>query len=473
MLNKQTMILSTILLLFFGFCFTSYSSYKIAAEITKEEVKHKSLPLSSDNIYSEIQRDLIKPNLISSFMSNDTFLKNWIIDGEKNINNIKDYLEMIEKKYQASISFLVSEKTKAYYYSKGILKYVSASNERDIWFYRVKASHSDYESNIDLSLANNDALTIFTNFKIIDKNGNFLGVTGVGLETNHVANLLKQYKKKYKHDIYFVNSKYEVVLSSNDKEKIKVSKIAKLKEIIDNASLGNKEFYEYVFEDENYYLNIRYIDELDLFLFVETKEKDFLKKLNENLFSEILIVFSVVVVILIFTYFYFFTYQKNLEEFAKIDKLTSLYNRNIFDIEFVKLIEKNNKFSIILLDIDDFKFINDTYGHKIGDEILIIVSKILKATLRKDDFIARWGGEEFIILLNETSNDNLFKIADNIRVVIKENKQIRNIIKKELTVSVSIATLKDNETKDEFFIRVDKTLYKAKNKGKNRVEISE
>ncbi len=178
-------------------------------------------------------------------------------------------------------------------------------------------------------------------------------------------------------------------------------------------------------------------------------------------------------VILIFTYFYFFTYQKNLEEFAKIDKLTSLYNRNIFDIEFVKLIEKNNKFSIILLDIDDFKFINDTYGHKIGDEILIIVSKILKATLRKDDFIARWGGEKFIILLNETSNDNLFKIADNIRVVIKENKQIRNIIKKELTVSVSIATLKDNETKDEFFIRVDKTLYKAKNKGKNRVEISE
>ena len=109
----RILIIITILL-FIGFFATSFFSYKIATDLAKNELKYKSLPLSSDNVYSEIQRDLLKPNLVSSLMSQDTFMINWMLDGEQDLTQITKYLSTIKNKYNTSSSFLVSEKTKNY-----------------------------------------------------------------------------------------------------------------------------------------------------------------------------------------------------------------------------------------------------------------------------------------------------------------------------------------------------------------------
>ncbi len=119
--NYKILIIIT-MLLFVGFFATSFFSYKIATDLAKNELKYKSLPLSSDNVYSEIQRDILKPNLVSSLMAQDTFMVNWMLSGEQNIDQITTYLSTIKNKYNTSSSFLVSDKTKNYYYPKGILK---------------------------------------------------------------------------------------------------------------------------------------------------------------------------------------------------------------------------------------------------------------------------------------------------------------------------------------------------------------
>lgn len=468
MINKYKLLFTVVVLIFSAISISSFISYDIAVNLTKDELTNKTLPLSSDNIYSEIQRDLLKPNLVSSLMANDTFLKSWIKNGEKDISEIKKYLLTIQKKYNTSISFLVSDNTRAYYYSKGLLKYVNASNKRDIWFFRIKNSAYDYESNIDLSLANNDAMTIFTNYKILDKDGEFLGVTGVGLKVKAVSDFLANYKKKYKHDIYFVDNKSNIVLSTIE-EKILEKKKELIASILKKASLDGKESMDYILNGEKYYINTRFIDELNLFVFVEAKEKELIQKLKNSFYLEISITILISIIIFVLVAYVINSFQKKLEEMAKYDNLTTLLNRNMFEHIFNKKFLAKKPLSIVLLDIDDFKSINDKFGHKAGDKVLIELSKVLKTTFRKNDTIARWGGEEFIILISNIEKEKLNYLAEAIRNNIEQSKIISNLINKKLTVSVAVATCLRNENQEEFFIRADKYLYKAKNSGKNMV----
>ena len=119
------------------------------------------LPLTSDNVYSEIQRDLLPSIFIASLMANDTFLRSWVIGGEKDPASITRYLKEISEKYNTMTSFFVSEKSRIYYQAKGILKKVSPDSPRDVWFFRVRKMDPIYEINVDPDMANHDTMTIF------------------------------------------------------------------------------------------------------------------------------------------------------------------------------------------------------------------------------------------------------------------------------------------------------------------------
>jgi len=154
--------------MFLGFLITSYSSYFFAKSELINHLTYQDLPLASDTIYSEVQRDLLRPKLISSVMSNDTFMQDWLLSGEKDLNQITRYLSKIKKEYGAFTTFLVSEKTRNYYHSDGILKKVSAVTNRDNWYFRVRNMPRFNELNLDRDLANDDAWTVFINYKVLD-----------------------------------------------------------------------------------------------------------------------------------------------------------------------------------------------------------------------------------------------------------------------------------------------------------------
>lgn len=149
------------------------------------------------------------------------------------------------------------------------------------------------------------------------------------------------------------------------------------------------------------------------------------------------------------------------------DKLTNLYNRTYFDEFFIESVERfklqKNKLSVIVLDIDNFKKINDTFGHAKGDLVLQGISDCISSVCRSNDVAARIGGEEFIILLLDTTKEVASIIAEDLRKMIEEN-QINNI---SVTVSLGVTSLNDSDTTEDVFDRADKALYMAKNKGKN------
>jgi diguanylate cyclase (GGDEF)-like protein len=124
-----------------------------------------------------------------------------------------------------------------------------------------------------------------------------------------------------------------------------------------------------------------------------------------------------------------------------------------------------------MLDIDKFKNINDTYGHSIGDIVLVELSNILQKSLRKSDLICRYGGEEFVALLPDTNTENAMLVAEEIRKTIEEHKMVQDAqtIKCTVSLGVSEINISKDKTIEQVLNRADKALYKAKDAGRNRV----
>jgi len=161
--------------------------------------------------------------------------------------------------------------------------------------------------------------------------------------------------------------------------------------------------------------------------------------------------------------------EEELEHEATFDSLTQVYNRNMFHRLMSRKIEdarnNNRSFIFIMLDIDFFKKINDTYGHLVGDDVLISMSKLIKSHIRESDLFARWGGEEFVLSFDVDLQKGM-EIANSLRKHIDtyEFDVVGNI-----TCSCGVTEFENNDTVDSIIKRADIALYNAKNSGRNRV----
>jgi diguanylate cyclase (GGDEF)-like protein len=162
---------------------------------------------------------------------------------------------------------------------------------------------------------------------------------------------------------------------------------------------------------------------------------------------------------------------RKLDFRATTDPLTGLFNRRKFNHELSLGISRAQRYgtplSLVIFDVDHFKAINDTYGHQVGDKVLIDLSKLIAARLRKTDVFARWGGEEFIILVPEASASMALQLAENLRDSIRQSVSGDA---ETVTCSFGIAEFKDGDSADTFISRADEALYRAKINGRNRVE---
>ncbi|PAF51037.1 GGDEF domain-containing protein [Helicobacter sp. 13S00477-4] len=167
-------------------------------------------------------------------------------------------------------------------------------------------------------------------------------------------------------------------------------------------------------------------------------------------------------------------YVKNIEEQSKLDNLTDVYNRkyidNIAEIYEQQFQGANINYSILFFDIDNFKNINDFYGHAAGDKLLTIFSKILKQNCRGTDIVGRYGGDEFMILMPSTNLEKAKEFAKRICQTIQASNFIYKNQKINITTSIGIADRNSYENKNEMIDSADKFLYKAKKAGRNRVE---
>ena len=165
-------------------------------------------------------------------------------------------------------------------------------------------------------------------------------------------------------------------------------------------------------------------------------------------------------------------YEQRLKELSEVDSLTKVYNRlkldSLLEYELVRANRYGSTLSVIMVDVDNFKSVNDTYGHIVGDKVLIQITQIMKNNIRTTDILGRWGGEEFLVICPETDSKNAESLATKLMVEVQKHAFPKV---EAQTCSFGVSSYKKNDDYTKLVHRADKALYTAKEDGKNQVKV--
>jgi diguanylate cyclase (GGDEF)-like protein len=471
--DKRLLAATVTTLLVIGFLATSLASYFVSRQSLRDAVIETELPLTSDNIYSEIQKDLIQPIVISSVMATDTFLRDWVLDGEQDADRVTQYLRAIKDRYNAFTSFFISERSHYYYHADGILKHVDEHEPRDEWYFRVREMLLPYEINVDPDLANQDAMTIFINYRVLDYSGNFIGAAGIGLTVNAVRTLIDDYQSRFGRTVYFADEKGRIVLvgADNSVPENEIGQRGNLAALSAEWSRRQTRTFEYEYRGGTRFLNVRFIPELGWYLLVEKEADRDIAQIRRALYINLIICVVITALVLLATWLTISRYQRRLEAMATTDKLTGLASRHAYDILVDQALRDarrlNQPLSVVMVDADRFKSINDEAGHLAGDRVLIGIANAIRASLRSSDLICRWGGDEFLVVLRNCDLFNAERLGETIRQTVENAAFTFNGHAIPVTVSVGIAVLRGDDNAESFIGRADAALYRAKQDGRN------
>ena len=192
-----------------------------------------------------------------------------------------------------------------------------------------------------------------------------------------------------------------------------------------------------------------------------------------RLVIKIIFGFILIGLLLLWRYYELKKYNQKLLYLSETDLLTQIYNRTKIDQALhdnIDTAEKTHEpLSLLLIDVDYFKTVNDTFGHPVGDQILIEIVQLIKESIRRYDILGRWGGEEFLILCPKTTQDEALKVAERIQ------KKIKNAVfttQQRHSVSIGIATLRLDDTPHTLISHADAALYQAKKDGRDTISIA-
>ena len=285
--------------------------------------------------------------------------------------------------------------------------------------------------------------------------------------------LIKEIAKLQDNILVVLNQKQDVIFSNdNFLDFFNISNLLEFKKHytkLDHLFLPGDDFFTPDSSSENWVQDIQALDSCKRVVLVKNP-----KRLQKQAF--ILSIKNIVETshtIVIFTEITSITKEtKELKNKVFLDELTTIYNRSYFNKVLSECVKKykndHQLFSVIMLDIDNFKNFNDTYGHQIGDKILKDLAFIIKQNTRETDVFARWGGEEFVQILPHTGIDGAMKVAQSLRKMIQKHVFVNNL---RLTCSFGIAEFQSDDNQDSVVKRADEALYLAKRNGKNQVQI--
>lgn len=480
MQNRHKLIALITAILLFGFLAVTMLTYRASKQSIHESIVINELPLTSDSIYSKIQEDLVESIETSSMMASNTFLKDWVASGEKDETVIKQYLLETKRQSHALASYFISEKTRNYYSSDANTVKVIDNTEADAWYFKVRAIDKPYELHVDRNARYGNQLAIFVNYRFFDQAHHYIGVVGVGIAYNAAQKLLESYEKRFKHKVYFVDNNGTIMLASDADRPLgaDIDNLLGIQDIhfnpknLTNLNIEDNKIHTYQLGERAQNVIVRYVPELHWYLIAEKNETDALAGITRSLYNSLLLCLLITGLVVTLTYMALKRYHLAVENAAAIDKLTNLPNRKAFDIGMSVMMQDSQRnktaLGLLLLDLDYFKKINDNNGHLAGDAVLKQTAETLTSTIRAEDFVCRWGGEEFLIVVRDCDAVQLMLLAEKIRVAIQTTNFSYRDKPIAVTVSIGAAARLQDEGVEHLIYRADSALYQAKNGGRNQ-----
>lgn len=448
-------------------------------------VQQYELPSIGMAVAASLDRTAGEYYRIGDEMLRYDFLRDWILAGEKDVEALRRFLSDISLRFHLANASVVSDRSETYYSDdQRIVKLDPNNLSRDGWYYLYRDTLRD--TNIDTwYYAEEDKLHIWVNVPIFDDEGEFLGLTGVGVDSDDFTEMLMAYGRLDGVNVYLARIDGQLVYANDRQLLAEQRSLSYLWNTELNSILTSQDdagFLVFPEGDSGAVLWIRYMKSWNTWLVVEKTAQSIQSRVNESWQGSALLggFLGMILFLVIFSSITYARRQvaKNthqLESQAGTDSLTGLFNRSHFsrciELELSRLREMEGASALLLIDIDHFKRVNDTYGHPVGDEVLRLVAFTLKQNTREGDIAARFGGEEFMVLLSDASLMAAAQRAEQIRAAVGElvfpglPKEARVTI----SVGVSLIDIAKDDPIDMAYREADKALYAAKKAGRNRV----
>jgi diguanylate cyclase (GGDEF)-like protein len=419
------------------------------------------------------------PVTVSKTMANDSFLKSWMQSEKKYRNDtgylqkLYNYLSAYREKYGYSTVFCISSATGRYYYQDGLNKIVSPGDPHDVWYYNFVGSGQEYDLEVDTNQADRNSITIFVNFRIESSDGTLLGVIGVAQQIDSLENLIRFYENNYDLSVYILNTSTVRTSFSGDSE-IFVNR-AEIKELFGDSNTvilnktGDSGLQWFTKAGKLKCVITKYNSTLGWYLIVEkdtaTISSAFTERIRHNIFFMLITLCACIAV----TTIVLFEYNQLVIRDENRDDVTGLSGRKIFIRQSSGYIRRhtNKPLTLFMLDIDNFKKINDTYGHIFGNAVLGTVGKSLKKVTGDCGVAARWGGDEFIGILNLETDESKQLLTR----FMSELKKSRQDDRYSVTLSIGIVKINQGESFDQIIESADTALYCSKKNGRDQITI--
>ncbi|MEM7280425.1 MAG: sensor domain-containing diguanylate cyclase [Pseudomonadota bacterium] len=456
--------LAIALMLSLGIAFF-YASYKAIDNIVAEQSRVQQQAISP--VFKLVRDELLRPFYIAETFASSIDLTAMVDSPGFDEAALLQRLQKMERDLDLTF-FVASEQSRKQYFSNGsTLELVEGEVA---WYFEAKARDKDFMA--DLGQVGD--VHLFFDVKIYGSDQAFLGYVGVGKPVQRFLDTFNRYKSRYKYEFLFVNDNNEIILSSLPDLVVTGAYIPTLDSVdwFRNGDPGQQSNDSEIIqiEDEDFLVSEFGIEELGwrLLLFVPLEARQ--AQITNSFVSNALLA-SFIVLLLACTFsFFILLYKRKIELKSEVDPLTGLPNRAYVHKRFAQLQRSKDQVCVLIIDLDHFKAINDTYGHDAGDSVLKVVADTLKQGLRKKDVVSRWGGEEFVMLIPANSIERGRSIAERAR---RELASLRIKIG-DSTVSVTgsfgvaFAAARD-QSLDELLANADEVLYRAKRAGRNRV----
>jgi len=451
---------------------TSYYTFKDVINQYNNSQHQSVVP-----IFSIVTSEVIRPLNVAYFMANDPLLIEFVEQPKIDKPKLLQYLQRLSHRYQM-LTFIALEKHNIILDSNN--KELTLKSNKAEWYQRLKQQNKNQFADI----GNADNPHLYFDMKLFNDQEEFIGFVGVAIDLNHFSTKFKEYSQRFGFELIFVDQNNDITLSSN--HLMKTESHHRQDEII---NIGDLDWYQQLLAKDDVYqlsntivtvddgeriISQMPIKELNWRMFIisppASQQSEYWK-----LFLARIGVFFLIVLVLYFAFFAIVEYFKNrLVEDSETDFLTKLPNRNYLNWKFEEVSCSSRSICLVIADVDNFKQINDTYGHLVGDDVLKEIATQFNKNLRQDDISGRWGGEEFVLLLPETPIEHALEIIERIRKNIAETpfrvSSSTHTFHATISFGVTISKAENIEI-NQLIKQADEALYLAKNNGKNRTEV--
>jgi diguanylate cyclase (GGDEF)-like protein len=442
-----------------GFLLTNILSYLVSSGALRTAIVEHELPLTGNNVYSEVEKDLVRPILVSSLMANDTFVQDWLGSGEIDRDAITRYLQRIRQEYNAFTAFLVSRETQAYYHFSAPPRHLSRDNPDYDWFFRMVDSPSPYEVNVDRNHQQNDVLTVFINYRVLDHTGRMIGLTGVGLDFSNVRNIVSRYRDQFDRNIYFVNKEGLIVVATDVDTPVgaDITTLEGLRDVAGRVLAEDKGDYSFLRDGHRILLSQRYVPDLGWRVMVEQDEAKVLRPLWIGFLTNAAIGVVLIVVVLGIVGFAFGRHQSRIRQLLYVDRVTGLGSRQRLEADVEAARGRKGPVSLVLVDLDRFRLVNERYGRARGDEVLASFGGLVREAGEGALSIARYDGAAFVVLREE---DAVAARRFGVRLVRAIGLQMLTTPDdgERVTASFGVAELARGESFDDLVDRAERAL---------------